>query len=191
MISVRFPVSTPPPIPHTVAPGKITCPSFSSEFSKHNGAFGDRMMDMTTSAKNSKSTVIPGLRYRNAMEMIEWLCLAFGFEKQAVYAGPDGVVMHSQLTFGNGMIMVGSVISGTPVSKLLKQPDEIGGAETQTPYLVVSEIDTIYASAKIAGATMVIDLAEKEHGGKAFTCSDPEGHVWSVGTYDPWEAQPA
>ena len=89
------------------------------------------------------------------------------------------------------MITVGSVISGTPVSKLLKQPDEIGGAETQTPYLVVSEIDTIYASAKIAGATMVIDLAEKEHGGKAFTCSDPEGHVWSVGTYDPWEAQPA
>jgi len=174
-----------------VAPGKITCPSFSSEFSKHNGAFGDRMMDMTTSAKNSKSTVIPGLRYRNAMEMIEWLCRAFGFEKQAVYAGPDGVVMHSQLTFGNGMMMVASVISGTPVSKLLKQPDEIGGAETQSPYLVVSDIDTIYASAKIAGATMVIDLAEKEHGGKAFTCSDPEGHVWSVGTYDPWEAQPA
>src|SRR5580692_9802202 len=87
--------------------------------------------------------------------------------------------------------IVGSVISGTPVSKLLKQPDEIGGAETQIPYLVVSDIDSIYASAKIAGATMVIDLAEKEHGGKAFTCSDPEGHVWSVGTYDPWEAQPA
>jgi uncharacterized glyoxalase superfamily protein PhnB len=149
------------------------------------------MMDMTTSAKNSKSTVIPGLRYRNAMEMIEWLCRAFGFEKQAVYAGPDGVVMHSQLTFGNGMMMVASVISGTPVSKLLKQPDEIGGAETQSPYLVVSDIDTIYASAKIAGATMVIDLAAKEHGGKSFTCSDPEGHVWSVGTYDPWEAQPA
>jgi len=149
------------------------------------------MMDMTTSAKNSKSTVIPGLRYRNAMEMIEWLCLAFGFEKQAVYAGPDGVVMHSQLTFGNGMIMVGSVISGTPVSKLLKQPDEIGGAETQSPYLVVSDIDAIYASAKMAGAKMVIDLEEKEHGGKAFSCSDPEGHVWNVGTFDPWEAQPA
>jgi uncharacterized glyoxalase superfamily protein PhnB len=191
MISVRFPVLTPRPIPHTAVPGKTTCPSFSSESSKHNGAFGDRMMDMTTSAKNCKSTVIPGLRYRNAMEMIEWLCRAFGFEKQAVYAGPDGVVMHSQLTFGNGMIMVGSVISGTPVSKLLKQPDEIGGAETQSPYLVVSDIDAIYASAKMAGAKMVIDLEEKEHGGKAFSCSDPEGHVWNVGTFDPWEAQPA
>jgi uncharacterized glyoxalase superfamily protein PhnB len=148
------------------------------------------MSHMTTWATNCKSAVIPGLRYRNAIEMIEWLCRAFGFEKQAVYAGPDGVVMHSQLTFGNGMIMVGSVISGTPVSKLLKQPDEIGGAETQTPYLVVSDIDAIYTSAKIAGAKMVIDLAEKEHGGKAFSCCDPEGHLWNVGTFDPWEAQP-
>jgi uncharacterized glyoxalase superfamily protein PhnB len=121
------------------------------------------------------------------MTMIEWLCRAFGFEKQAVYAGPDGKVMHSQLTFGNGMIMVGSVNSGTPASSLLKQPDEIGGAETQTPYLVVSDIDGIYASAKIAGAKMVFDLEEKGQGGKAFSCSDPEGHVWHVGTFDPWE----
>jgi uncharacterized glyoxalase superfamily protein PhnB len=43
----------------------------------------------------------------------------------------------------------------------------------------------------MAGAKMVIDLEEKEHGGKAFTCRDPEGHVWNVGTFDPWEAQPA
>ena len=74
------------------------------------------MTDMTTLAKNCKSTVIPGLRYRNAMAMIEWLCNAFGFEKQFVYAGPDDVVMHSQLTFGTGMIMVGSVNNGTPAS---------------------------------------------------------------------------
>ena len=70
---------------------------FGFKFSKHNDPFRDRMTDMTTLAKKCKSTVIPGLRYRNAMAMIEWLCMAFGFEKQAVYAGPDGVVMHSQL----------------------------------------------------------------------------------------------
>jgi uncharacterized glyoxalase superfamily protein PhnB len=146
---------------------------------------------MTTLAKNCKSTVIPGLRYRNAKTMIDWLCKAFGFEKQVVYAGPDGVVMHSQLTFGNGMIMIGSVANVTPVSNLLKQPDEIGGAETQAPYLVVSDVDAIYASAKIAGAKMVIDLEQKEHGGKAFSCSDSEGHIWNVGTFDPWESQKA
>lgn len=146
---------------------------------------------MTTFAKNCKSTVIPGLRYRNAMAMIDWLCRAFGFEKQAVYAGPDDILMHAQLKFGNGMIMIGSVNNQTESSKLLKQPDEIGGAETQAPYLVVSDIDAIYASAKSAGAKMVMDLEEKEYGGKAFTCTDPEGHVWHVGTYDPWESHEA
>lgn len=149
------------------------------------------MAAMTTSAKNCKSTVIPGLRYRKAKAMIDWLCDAFGFEKQAVYAGPDDVVMHAQLTFGNGMIMIGSVNSQTPSSKLMKQPDEIDGAETQAPYLVVSDIDAIYARAKRAGAKMVMDLEEKEYGGKAFTCTDPEGHVWHVGTYDPWESPQA
>lgn len=144
---------------------------------------------MTTSAKNCKSTVIPGLRYRNAMAMIDWLCRVFGFEKQVVFATPDGVVMHSQLIFGNGMIMVGSVNSGTAASNLLKQPDEIGGAETQAPYLVVSAIDEIYANAKAADAKMLIDLEEKGHGGKAFCCSDPEGHVWHIGNFDPWESQ--
>ena len=146
---------------------------------------------MKTLAKNCKSTIIPGLRYRNAMEMIEWLCKAFGFEKHAVYAGPDGVVMHSELTFGNGMIMVGSVNNRTPSSRLMRQPDEIGGAETQAPYLVVSDVDAIYASAKRAGAKMVLDLEEKDYGGKAFSCSDPEGHVWHFGSYDPWESQQA
>jgi len=146
---------------------------------------------MKTCAKQCKATVIPGLRYRNAKAMIEWLVEAFGFEKQAIYEGPNGVVMHAQLIFGNGMIMIGSVDNGTPSSKLLKQPDEIGGAETQTPYLVVADIDALYAGAKAAGAKMVMDLEEKEYGGKAFSCVDPEGHVWHVGTYDPWEAQPA
>jgi uncharacterized glyoxalase superfamily protein PhnB len=142
---------------------------------------------MAPVAKNSKSSVIPGLRYRNAKAMIDWLCEVFGFEKQAVYDGLGDIVMHAQLTFGNGMIMIGSVDNGTASSKLLKQPDEIGGAETHSPYLVVSDIDAIYARAKRAGAKVLMDLEEKEYGGKAFTCTDPEGHVWHVGTYDPWE----
>jgi len=120
--------------------------------------------------------------------MIDWLCKVFGFEKQIVHVGPGDIVMHAQLTFENGMIMVGSVSNQTPATKLFKQPDEIGGAETQAPYLIVSDIDAIYARAKAAGAKMLLDLEEKEHGGKAFTCADPEGHVWHLGTFDPWNS---
>lgn len=122
------------------------------------------------------------------MAMINWLCGTFGFEKQAVFTGPGDVVMHAQLTFGSGMIMVSSVDNGTEAASLMRQPDEIGGAETQAPYLIVSDCDAMYAKAKAAGAKMVIDLETKDYGGKAFSCSDPEGHIWHIGTYDPWDA---
>jgi uncharacterized glyoxalase superfamily protein PhnB len=80
--------------------------------------------------------------------MIEWLCKTFGFEKKLVVAGSNNAVMHSQLAFGNGMIMVGSVDSGTPGSALIKHPDEIGGAETQMLSLMVSDCASLYARSK-------------------------------------------
>jgi uncharacterized glyoxalase superfamily protein PhnB len=126
------------------------------------------------------------MRYRDCPAAIEWLCKALGFEKQAVYANPDGSIGHAQLTFGNGMIMLGSVGRETPASALVKQPDEIGGAETQAACLIVSDCDAVYASAKAAGAEMVLDIADMHYGGRAFSCRDPEGHIWHVGSYDPW-----
>ncbi len=141
---------------------------------------------MPNFAKNCTSTVIPALRYRDAPAAIDWLCQAFGFEKHAVYANPDGTIAHAQLTFGNGMIMLGSVVKGTPYSEFIQQPDEIGGAETQAPCLIVSDCDAIYRTAKAAGAKMVMDIEDKDYGGRGFTCRDLEGHLWSVGSYDPW-----
>ncbi len=143
---------------------------------------------MTTPAKSGRSTVIPAIRYRNALAAIDWLIRAFGFEKQAVYLGPDNTtVMHAQLTFGNGMIMLGSATNGTEYSKYTVQPDEIGLRETQTPCLIVNDADAVYSTAKAAGAEMVLDIRDMEYGGRAFTCRDLEGHLWSIGTYDPWE----
>jgi uncharacterized glyoxalase superfamily protein PhnB len=140
--------------------------------------------------KDCVSTVIPAMRYRDALAAIDWLCRALGFERRAVYLGDDGkTVMHAELTFGSGMVMIGSVTNGTPYSDLVKQPGDVGG-ETQSPYLIVKDVDAIYASAKAAGAEMVFDLEEKGYGGKGFTCRDPEGHVWSIGDYDPWAQEP-
>ena len=86
---------------------------------------------MSSLAKNTKANIIPCLPYRDAPAAIEWLCATFGFEKQAVYPNPDGTIAHAQLTFGNGMIMLGSVLKNeSEWGRMLKQPDEIGGAET-------------------------------------------------------------
>jgi uncharacterized glyoxalase superfamily protein PhnB len=140
---------------------------------------------MPALAKHTKVTVIPCLRYRDAPAAIEWLCRAFGFEKQLIVPGKDGTIAHAQLSFGNGMIMLGSVVE-SEFGRLMKQPDEIGGAETQTAYVIVSDADMLYVRAKAAGAKIVIDIKDEDYGGRSSTCRDPEGHVWNIGTYDPW-----
>jgi uncharacterized glyoxalase superfamily protein PhnB len=145
---------------------------------------------MSNHAKACRSTVIPSLRYRDALTAIDWLTRAFGFDKRVVYPGPDNTVMHAQLTFGNGMIMLGSAPKpsdeSTPYNKLMVQPDEVGMRETKGSCLIVDDADAVYATAKAAGAEIVIDIADMSYGGRAFSCRDPEGHLWHIGTYDPW-----
>jgi uncharacterized glyoxalase superfamily protein PhnB len=99
---------------------------------------------MSGLAKNTRATVIPVLRYRDAPAAIEWLCRTFGFEKHLVVPGESGTIAHAELSFGNGMIMLGSVLERqTPFGRLMKQPDEIGGAETQSSYVVVNDADAV------------------------------------------------
>ena len=126
------------------------------------------------------------MRYRNAPAAIDWLCNVLGFEKQLVVPGDtDGTVLHAQLRLGGGMIMLGSV-SDNDFGRLMKQPDEIGGRETQCAYVVVDDADVIYDRAKASGAEIVMPIKDEEYGGRGFTCRDPEGHIWAVGTYNPW-----
>ncbi|MGO1001455.1 VOC family protein [Lysobacter sp. CA196] len=131
------------------------------------------------------STIIPSLRYRNALAAIEWLCRAFGFEKHAVYADGD-TVHHAQLTYGLGMIMLGSVDDSSEWGQRIVQPDEIGGRETQACSVVVSDADDHYAQARAAGAEIVVEIADQDYGGRAYTCRDLEGRLWWFGTYNPW-----
>jgi len=143
---------------------------------------------MSSHAKPTTATIIPCLRYRNAPAMIEWLCKAFGFEKHAVYADGD-VVQHAQLTFGNGMIMLGSVSDEGEYGKVLVQPDEIKGRQTQTVYLQVNDADRVCERARNAGAIILQEPSDTEFGSRGFMCRDLEGHVWNVGTYDPWKPE--
>jgi hypothetical protein len=79
---------------------------------------------MPSLAAHTKATLIPVLRYRDAPAAIEWLCATFGFEKHLVVPGDNGSVAHAQLSFGNGMVMLGSVDNESPFGRLMKQPSE-------------------------------------------------------------------
>ena len=63
---------------------------------------------MTMAAIHTKSTIMLALRYKDAPAAIEWLHNVLGFERHAVYPGPDGTIGHAELTLGGGMIMLGS-----------------------------------------------------------------------------------
>ena len=140
---------------------------------------------MTQSTVGNGSTIIPAMRYRNATAAIEWLCKVFGFRVHLMVPGEGNVIHVGQLSLGAGMLMLGSV-ADNEFGRFIKQPDEIGGVETQSSYIVVDDADLVYARAKLAGAEIVRVIQDEDYGGRGFTCRDPEGHLWSVGSYDPW-----
>lgn len=140
------------------------------------------MLDTTKTG----TTIIPCLTYRNAPAAVEFLCKAFGFEKKMVMEGEGGAVAHAELTFGNAMIMLGSV-KDTDYGRLVKPPKE-AGISTQTIYLVVDDADAHHARAVKAGAEILLPLKTQDYGGRDYTCRDVEGNVWTFGAYDPWKA---
>ncbi|MGA9670143.1 MAG: VOC family protein [Terracidiphilus sp.] len=143
---------------------------------------------MANPATHSKSTIMPTLRYRNAPAAIDWLCNVLGFVRHAVYEGENGTIGHAELTLNGGMIMLGSAKDDEYANKF-KSPDELGGMETRSAYIVVPDADAAHARAVAAGAEIIRPLQATSYGSREFAVRDPEGHSWSVGTYDPWLTQ--
>ncbi|MEA2949357.1 MAG: hypothetical protein QOI40_4687 [Alphaproteobacteria bacterium] len=137
-------------------------------------------------AKATTSTVVPALQYQDAPAAISFLCRAFGFEQKAVYKGEGGSIAHAELTLGNGMIMLGSA-KETEYGRLLVRPRAVGGV-TMSVYVIVEDPDVHFARAKAAGAEITREPVTQDYGGRDYTCKDPEGHVWTFGSYDPWAA---
>ncbi|MGB5693440.1 MAG: VOC family protein [Flavobacteriaceae bacterium] len=131
------------------------------------------------------SVIIPTMRYKDALKAIEWLCKAFGFEKHLVVPGENGAIVHAQLRFGNAMIMLGSE-NDNEYGKFLKTPKDLNGSNTQTPYIVVEEIDKHYQKAITGGAKIILGIKDEDYGGRGYSCQDPEGHIWNFGSYNPW-----
>lgn len=52
-------------------------------------------------------------------------------------------------------------------------------------YAVVEDIDVHYARAVAEGAEILRPLADTDYGAREYTARDPEGHLWSFGTYRP------
>ena len=135
-----------------------------------------------------KPSIIPCLRYADAPAAIDFLCEAFGFRRHAVHADPDNPshIHHAQLVLDGNMIMVSSPSeSDYSTAAKLVTVAEAGGV-TQAPYVVLDDVDGHAAMARAAGADIFIEPADQDYGGRVYSARDPEGNVWSFGSYDPW-----
>ena len=124
--------------------------------------------------------IYPALRYQDAAAMIDWLCRAFGFRRHVVYPGPDGSIAHAELSYGRDIVMLGS----TKPDAFGSSPQQVG-AVTATIYIATSSIDAHCELAKAAGAQVFRGPEDTDYGSREYSCRDPEGQVWTFGSYRP------
>ncbi|MEV7556765.1 VOC family protein [Streptomyces sp. NPDC089795] len=124
-------------------------------------------------------SICPTLVYRDAKGAIKLLTEAFGFSQVAVYEGEDGSVMHAELAYGNGMVMLGSSGRGGAFDKAME------GAGPSGVYVVVDDVDAHHRRAVEHGAEIVMEPTDQDYGSRDYMARDAEGNVWSFGTYAP------
>jgi uncharacterized glyoxalase superfamily protein PhnB len=128
--------------------------------------------------------ITSGLYYRDAARMIDWLCAAFGFTLHLKVEGEGGRIEHSELRFGEGLVMVGQERSGSArrFATDMLSPLTAGG-NTQGLMVYVDDVDAHCECARTAGARIVAEPELHDYGDdywadRSYGALDPEGHLW-------------
>ncbi len=122
--------------------------------------------------------IYPSLRYRDARAAIDFLVDAFGFELVTSHETPDGTIVHAELRWGDAMVMLGQETEDGI--------DRFGAHVGQGwSYVSVENADVHHDRAVAAGAEIVMELTDLDYGSRDYSARDPEGNLWSFGTYDP------
>lgn len=125
------------------------------------------------------------LFYDDPAAAIDWLCRAFGFEVRLKVEGDNGRIEHSELTYGEALIMVATAGASPHRSDTAfrMSPKSVGGGNTQTLMIFVDDADAHCARARAAGATIVAEPEVHDYGAdyfadRSYGAVDPEGHHW-------------
>lgn len=127
--------------------------------------------------------ISPSIFYDDAAAAIDWLEKAFGFETRLRVEGEGGVIVHSQLGFGDdGLVMVGQA-GLTPDRPEYRSPRSVDGSNTQALCIFVDDLDAHCAQAREAGAAITSEPTTQDYGPdhwieRTYCARDPEGHTW-------------
>jgi uncharacterized glyoxalase superfamily protein PhnB len=119
--------------------------------------------------------IVPEVGYRDAREALAWLTQILGMEVGLVVDEPNGDVAHAELWFGGEAVYVGT-------------HRDLGDITVSSTCLAAendAEVEAIYARANGSGSRIEQELTDTAFGSHQFAVRDPEGNIWTVGTYRP------
>jgi uncharacterized glyoxalase superfamily protein PhnB len=126
-------------------------------------------------------SIYAAINHSDPNAAVDWLCTAFGFTADEVFHDDAGVVRHAVLSLGTSKVM----ISGP------REPGWLGGtavAPLASPISLYAVVDDPVAHrdrAAAEGATVVREPEHTDYGSHEYSARDPEGNLWSFGTYRP------
>ncbi len=131
---------------------------------------------MTTQSSPPNPTVWLTLQAHDAAALIDYYTTTFGFVVAARYDGDDGTVAHAELRWPEG---VGGIMMGShrPGRLWCREPGSAGG------YIATADPDALYRRVCDRHADVVMPLADTDYGSREFAVRDPEGNLWSFGSY--------
>jgi uncharacterized glyoxalase superfamily protein PhnB len=123
-----------------------------------------------------RAPLMSAICYRDPKAALKFLQIAFGFELSMLIEDADGAMAHSEMRFGNAVIMVGNEWTDDH-----RSPASIGGKNTQTVHIqITTDVDAHCARARAAGFEILVEPATQFYGDRTYRCRDPEGHIWTV-----------
>lgn len=124
-----------------------------------------------------RAPLMSAICYRDPKAALKFLEAAFAFEVSMLIEDGEGGLAHSEMRFGNAVVMVGNEWTDDH-----RSPASIGGKNTQTVHIQIeSDVDAHCERARKAGFEILMEPQDQFYGDRTYRCRDPEGHVWTIG----------
>lgn len=128
-----------------------------------------------TSSLPRRPSFIPSLAYKDNRAALDWLQRAFGFEPSEVLTDANGNIVHAEMIYGDGVVMIGS-----EWADWTRSPASLDGRNTQRVHVRIEHgIDEHCERARQAGAKIVKEPEDQFYGERAYVAADLEGHYWT------------
>jgi uncharacterized glyoxalase superfamily protein PhnB len=115
-------------------------------------------------------TVTPYLVCEQAEATLDFITKAFGAKVGQRFNGPDGKLMHCEVTVGDSKLMVGQASGQMQALKCML-------------YLYFPNADEVYKKGVAAGGEAVQEVKDQFYGDRAGCLKDASGNTWWVATH--------